>query len=158
MVFGLFSNPAFGKYPCQCSLCVVTCPSLSAVTSHIPYVVPLLGAIAGQKSSLVRFRAFCRERALERLRMGANRKDLFYYLVRSRTEFSCLCLLERDDRVARNCPKVSAHLPPTLRMTGSWPSSLARTQQPVFSHLCSTTSYEIRGHTSACKQKSTAPS
>ncbi|KAI9445853.1 cytochrome P450 [Lactarius psammicola] len=53
---------------------------LSAVTSHIPYVGPLLAAIAGQKSSLVRFRVFCKERALERLRMGANRKDLFYYL------------------------------------------------------------------------------
>ncbi|KAI9447484.1 high nitrogen upregulated cytochrome P450 monooxygenase 2 [Lactarius indigo] len=53
---------------------------LSAVTSHVPYVVPLLTAIAGQRSSLVRFRAFCKEWALERLQMGANRKDLFYYL------------------------------------------------------------------------------
>ncbi len=88
MVLGLSSNPAsFGTYPRQpeCSMCVVTCPSLSAVTSHIPYVVPLITAIAGQKSSLVRFRVFCKERALERLRMGANRKDLFYYLVSSRT-------------------------------------------------------------------------
>jgi cytochrome P450 len=53
---------------------------LSAVTSHIPYVVPPLIAIVRQKSSLVRSREFCRERVLERLRMGANRKDLFYYL------------------------------------------------------------------------------
>ncbi|KAH9015099.1 high nitrogen upregulated cytochrome P450 monooxygenase 2 [Lactarius pseudohatsudake] len=53
---------------------------LSAVTSHVPYVIPLLIAIGGQRSSRVRFRAFCKERALERLRMGANRKDLFYYL------------------------------------------------------------------------------
>ncbi|KAH9006681.1 high nitrogen upregulated cytochrome P450 monooxygenase 2 [Lactarius hengduanensis] len=53
---------------------------LSAVTSHVPYVIPLLIAIGGQRSSRVRFRTFCKERALERLRMGANRKDLFYYL------------------------------------------------------------------------------
>ncbi|KAI9445850.1 high nitrogen upregulated cytochrome P450 monooxygenase 2 [Lactarius psammicola] len=52
----------------------------SGVVSHIPYVGPPLAAIAGQKSSLGRLRAFCKERALERLRMGANRKDLFYYL------------------------------------------------------------------------------
>ncbi len=85
MVFGLSSNPAFGTYPRQCGMCVVTCPSISGVISHVPYVGPLLTAIVGQRSSLVRLRAFCKERALERLRMGANKKDLFYYLVSSRT-------------------------------------------------------------------------
>ncbi|KAH9035154.1 high nitrogen upregulated cytochrome P450 monooxygenase 2 [Lactarius deliciosus] len=53
---------------------------ISGVTSHIPYVGPILTAIARQRSSLVRLRAFGKERVLERLRMGANRKDLFYYL------------------------------------------------------------------------------
>ncbi|KAH9057217.1 high nitrogen upregulated cytochrome P450 monooxygenase 2 [Lactarius vividus] len=53
---------------------------ISGVTSHIPYVGPILTAVAGQRSSLVRLRAFCKERALARLRMGPNRKDLFYYL------------------------------------------------------------------------------
>ncbi|KAI9466330.1 high nitrogen upregulated cytochrome P450 monooxygenase 2 [Lactarius psammicola] len=62
------------------SLCHVTCPSISSTLSHVPYVIPLLITIIGEKSVLARFRAFCKERVLERLRMGADRKDLFYYL------------------------------------------------------------------------------
>lgn len=54
--------------------------SISGALSHVPYVFPLLIAITGKRSPLVRFRAFCKKRALERLRIGANRKDLFYYL------------------------------------------------------------------------------
>ncbi|KAH9029480.1 high nitrogen upregulated cytochrome P450 monooxygenase 2 [Lactarius pseudohatsudake] len=53
---------------------------ISGVTSHIPYVGPILTTMAGQRSPLVRLRAFGKERVLERLRMGANRKDLFYHL------------------------------------------------------------------------------
>ncbi|KAN0137403.1 Cytochrome P450 [Lactarius tabidus] len=53
---------------------------ISGVVGHIPYVVLPLIAIMGKKSPLVPFRDFCRERVLERLRMGANRKDLFYHL------------------------------------------------------------------------------
>ncbi|KAH9001150.1 high nitrogen upregulated cytochrome P450 monooxygenase 2 [Lactarius akahatsu] len=52
----------------------------SAPLSHIPYVLPPLMKIMGDRSAIGRFREFCRERVLERLRMGANRKDLFYYL------------------------------------------------------------------------------
>src|SRR6266702_2084321 len=52
MVFGLSSNPAFGTYPRQCCLCILTCPSLTAVASRVPYVGPLLTAIAGQKSPI----------------------------------------------------------------------------------------------------------
>jgi hypothetical protein len=161
MVFGNSSNPGCGTYPLECSLWIVTWPSLSAVTSHIPYVVPPLIAIVRQKSSLVRSREFCRERVLERLRMGANRKDLFYYLVSFRTDFLNLGrrrLTERDNRVAKNSLKRSAHPPPISRRTGSWLSLLARTQQAVFSRLRSTTSYAIRLHTSTCRQKLTAPS
>jgi len=53
---------------------------ISAVVSHVPWVVPLILAIVGKGSTLMRARQFCRERILERLRMGSNRKDLFYYL------------------------------------------------------------------------------
>ncbi|KAH9063317.1 high nitrogen upregulated cytochrome P450 monooxygenase 2 [Lactarius vividus] len=53
---------------------------ISAALSHIPYVMPPLMKIMGDRNAIVRFREFCRERVLERLRMGANRKDLFYYL------------------------------------------------------------------------------
>ena len=86
MVFGLSSNLALCTYTRERSLCVlVTRPSETAVTANVPYVLPLLIAIAGQKSPAVRLRTFCRERVLERLQMGANRKDLFYYLVSSCT-------------------------------------------------------------------------
>jgi hypothetical protein len=67
----------------------VTVYSISGVVGHIPYVVPPLIAIMGKKSPLVPFRDFCRERVLERLRMGANRKDLFYHLVSSGTQDLC---------------------------------------------------------------------
>ncbi|KAI9445851.1 high nitrogen upregulated cytochrome P450 monooxygenase 2 [Lactarius psammicola] len=53
---------------------------ISGAVSNVPYIFPLFTAITGEKSPLARLRAFCKERALERLRMGANRKDLFYYL------------------------------------------------------------------------------
>ncbi|KAF8270117.1 high nitrogen upregulated cytochrome P450 monooxygenase 2 [Lactarius quietus] len=53
---------------------------LSSIVCHVPWVKPLLFAIVRQKSSFRRAPEFCEERALERLRMGANRKDLFYYL------------------------------------------------------------------------------
>ena len=70
----------------ECSLSVVTCLSVIAVTSHISWVVPLFTA-AARKSTFIRARDFYVERTLNRLRMGANRKDLFYYLVSSRVEF-----------------------------------------------------------------------
>ncbi|KAI9447482.1 high nitrogen upregulated cytochrome P450 monooxygenase 2 [Lactarius indigo] len=53
---------------------------LAGATAHIPYVEPILNAIVGKRSSIMRVREFCNERVLERLRMGANRKDLFYHL------------------------------------------------------------------------------
>ena len=82
MVFGPLWNPVYGTYPLECSLDVVTCPSISAVISHIPWVIPTLLAVA-RRSTLPRAGQFCRNLTLERLRMGANRKDLFYYLVSS---------------------------------------------------------------------------
>jgi cytochrome P450 len=66
---------------------VLTCPSISSVFSHVSWVIPLILATARKNSALVRTRNFCRERTLERLRMGAKRKDLFYYLVSSHIEF-----------------------------------------------------------------------
>ena len=43
---------------------------------------PLAAAIAGRGRGPMVVREFGRQRALERLQMGANRKDLFYHLVR----------------------------------------------------------------------------
>ncbi|KAF8265718.1 cytochrome P450 [Lactarius quietus] len=53
---------------------------IAAVLSHVPYMFPVFTSITGKRGPLGRLRAMCRERVLERLRMGANRKDLFYYL------------------------------------------------------------------------------
>ena len=63
---------------------------MAAVISHVPYIFPLFNTIVGTKSPLIRHIASCRMRVLQRLRTGAKRKDLFYYLVSSRTEFSVL--------------------------------------------------------------------
>ncbi|KAF8258322.1 high nitrogen upregulated cytochrome P450 monooxygenase 2 [Lactarius quietus] len=54
--------------------------AMTAVISHVPYVFPLYMAITGQGNPLVRLGMFCGGRVFERLQVGANRKDLFYYL------------------------------------------------------------------------------
>ena len=79
------------------SVSSVTFYSIAGILSHIPYTFPFFTSLTGKRSPLVRIREFCRDQALERLRMGAKRKDLFYYLVSRRTDFSQrLCLTERD--------------------------------------------------------------
>ena len=88
MVFGLISKLALGAYLCKVqSVCFVTFYSVAAILSNVPYMFPIFTTLVGKKSSLVRIRQFCKDRTLERLRMGAKRKDLFYYLVGSHTHF-----------------------------------------------------------------------
>ena len=60
--------------------------SIRAVTAQVPYVLPFLMACTGRNGAGQRIFTFGRERALERLKMGANKKDLFYHLVRSCNE------------------------------------------------------------------------
>jgi hypothetical protein len=55
--------------------------SISAIVSHVPYVIGLTMAAMGRSGSLQRAAAFGRGSVLKRLEDGANRKDLFYYLV-----------------------------------------------------------------------------
>ena len=62
--------------------------SIRAITAQVSYVLPLLIAFTGRNGAVQRIFAFGRERALERLKMGANRKDLFYHLVRARNQSS----------------------------------------------------------------------
>jgi hypothetical protein len=83
MVFGLSSNLVFGTYPLERSLDVVTRPRISYVISQVSWVIPLFISTVGKRSTLRRAQQFCRQRTLDRLRVGANRKDLFYYLVSS---------------------------------------------------------------------------
>ena len=160
MVFGLSLNPRFGTYSStSCtSLRSVTFPtSAIAVTSHVPWIVPIFTAVVRKSSNFKRSRDFCRERTLQRLQMGANRKDLFYYLVSFLIEYltpsahSKLC----GDRAARISLKMSVRLTARLHRTGSWPSSPVRTQPAAFSQLCSIISYAILECMNVCSQRST---
>ncbi|KAF8481478.1 cytochrome P450, partial [Russula emetica] len=47
---------------------------------HVPYVIGLITAAMGRSGSLQRATAFGRGSVSKRLEVGANRKDLFYYL------------------------------------------------------------------------------
>ncbi len=78
---------------------------------HISYILPILLATTGRKGAVQRVQAFSGERVLKRLQMGANRKDLFYHLVRARHQFSAIFWpQEANYRVAKRCPKTSALL------------------------------------------------
>jgi len=52
----------------------------SAIVSHVPYVIKVFLATIGRRGSLQRVIDFGRGSVLKRLEIGANRKDLFYYL------------------------------------------------------------------------------
>ena len=56
--------------------------SISAIVSHVPYIIKFIMVAMGRGGSLQRAAAFSRGNVLKRLEVGANRKDLFYYLVR----------------------------------------------------------------------------
>jgi hypothetical protein len=58
--------------------------SISAIVSHVPYVVGFMmsAAAMGRGGVLRRSVEFGRASVLKRLEVGTNRKDLFYYLVR----------------------------------------------------------------------------
>jgi hypothetical protein len=62
--------------------CLILSIRISAMTAHIPYIGPILDTLTGQSGTVPRVRSFGRERVLQRLKSGASRKDLFYYLVR----------------------------------------------------------------------------
>ena len=83
-VWTLIESAVMYVLTCQCtSLRSVTFPSTTASTSHIPWIVPIVTSIARMRrnSNFKRAQDFFVERTLQRLQMGANRKDLFYYLV-----------------------------------------------------------------------------
>lgn len=61
--------------------------SISAIVSHVPYVMRFITSAMGRSGTLQRAIDFGRGSVLKRLEIGANRKDLFYYLVRQRIIF-----------------------------------------------------------------------
>ena len=69
--------------PCARLPCIFS-PFLrvSAIASHVPYMIGFLLSAIGGGGALKRLINFGQESVLKRLEIGANRKDLFYYLVR----------------------------------------------------------------------------
>ncbi|KAI0281341.1 high nitrogen upregulated cytochrome P450 monooxygenase 2 [Russula brevipes] len=53
---------------------------IAAAVTHIAYLIPLFLAAMGPSSALRRFRNFGTENVFKRLKIGTNRKDLFYHL------------------------------------------------------------------------------
>ena len=56
--------------------------SIDAIVSQVPYVIGFMTSAIGGSGTLKRAVKFGQESVLKRLEVGANRKDLFYYLVR----------------------------------------------------------------------------
>jgi hypothetical protein len=80
----LESGLQYVTVPCASSVYLSPSLSISSIASHVPYVVRFMAsAIAmGRSGALKRAITFGQESVLKRLEVGANRKDLFYYLVR----------------------------------------------------------------------------
>ncbi|TFY79313.1 hypothetical protein EWM64_g4698 [Hericium alpestre] len=51
-----------------------------AMVSHVPWMLKFLNAVSGGKEAIERARRLGRRKVSERLKLGARRKDLFYYL------------------------------------------------------------------------------
>jgi hypothetical protein len=64
--------------------CVYLSPflSISAIVSHVPYVIIPMMSVMGGGGAMRRAIEFGQRSVLKRLEVGANRKDMFYYLVR----------------------------------------------------------------------------
>ena len=54
--------------------------SISAIVSHVPYVIIPMTSVMG--GAIRRAIEFGERSVLKRLEVGANRRDMFYYLVR----------------------------------------------------------------------------
>ena len=59
---------------------------VSAIMAHVNYALPFLMALPGKGGTFQRMQAFGKQSVLRRLESGANRKDLFYHLVRQHIE------------------------------------------------------------------------
>ena len=158
--FGPILSLVFGAYMYWAHCCASDIPfsSISAITSHIPYIVPFLNILTARNWTVPPIRAFGRERVLKRLEVGASRKDLFYHLVRQHVESIDDYLANADYRVVRNSLKQSAPPSTTLHRMAGWPSLLVQTQQAASSRPSYITSCSIQRYTSACRKKSTRPS
>ena len=99
MAFGLSWSPDCSRYPISSptSTHLNFLRSISAIMSHVPYLLKFITAVMGRGGSLQRANSFGRGSVSRRLEVGANRKDLFYYLVRQRDikfKFDMLISLE----------------------------------------------------------------
>ena len=55
---------------------------ISAIVSHVPYIMKPIRYTMGRGGAMRRAVEFGQRNVLKRLEAGANRKDMFYYLVR----------------------------------------------------------------------------
>jgi hypothetical protein len=131
--------------------------SIGAIVSHVPYIVRIMmSAMAmGRGGAMRRTSEFGQESVLKRLEVGANRKDLFYYLVCQYTIRLNTHFIKAEYRVARNSLRPSAPLLRTLRKMGRWQLLLVRTQQAAFSRRLSITCYSTRQRMSTYRKKLT---
>ncbi|KAI0265058.1 high nitrogen upregulated cytochrome P450 monooxygenase 2 [Gloeopeniophorella convolvens] len=52
----------------------------STVFAHVSWILPLAKLIPGMMNNIIRMQVFAAENVIKRLKMGANRRDLFHYL------------------------------------------------------------------------------
>ncbi len=84
-VFGPPSRQPASTYPGADSADKACSPisliSLSSIVGQVTYIAQPLATLMGAGGAIQRIQHFSRERVSNRLQNGANRKDLFYYLV-----------------------------------------------------------------------------
>ena len=63
--------------------CVYLSPfsRISAIVSHVPYVIGPMVSVMGGGGAIKRAMEFGQRSVLKRLEAGANKKDMFFYLV-----------------------------------------------------------------------------
>ena len=151
----LESGLQYVAVPSASSVYLISFLSINAILSHVPYAMAFMMFAFGG-GPMRRAIKFGRSSVLKRLKAGANKKDLFYYLVRRYTLLRRSHFIEAEYRVARNSLRPCAPLQMTLPKTGCSLLLLVRTQQAVFSRRLSTIFYSTRQRMKTYREKSTA--
>ena len=150
----LESGLQYVAVPRASSVCFSPFFSISAILSHVPYVIGFMMSTVGGGPMRPAIK-FGQRSVLKRLEAGANKKDLFYYLVRQYTLLRQSHFIEAKYRVARNFPRPSAPLSMTLPKMGCLLLLLVRIQQAAFLRRLSITCYSIRQRMNTYREKLT---
>ena len=84
----LKSGMQYVTIPSASSLYLIPFFSIGAILSHVPYVIEFMMSAMGGGDAMKRATEFSERSVLKRLETGANKKDLFYYLVRQYIVYS----------------------------------------------------------------------